>query len=237
MENKTIFLTGANGGLGTAFVKALVALNPKKLYCSARNAQTLQKTQTLSERIEVIELDITDETAVKTMLGKIKKIDVLINNAGANTNTRLFNDTAIDMQVNLFGTMNICKALFEQLKINKAQVINISSILALVNLPLMAEYCISKSALHSFTQALRAELTSYGCEVYEVFPGPIETRMTEDSPIPKTKPEEIVKAVLDGVQKKEFEIFPDAFSQIISKRLKEEPEVVAKEFALSLSST
>lgn len=130
----------------------------------------------------------------------------------------------------------VTKAFFEKLKSSKGKVVNITSILALANLPLMANYCISKAALHSFTQALRAEFSQFEGEVYEVLPGPIETRMTEGFPMPKTKPEDIAAAVVKSMAKKEFEIYPDGFSQMVKQRLQSEPEKLMEEFASSLNA-
>ncbi len=234
MENKTILITGANGGLGSAFVKALIEQNPKKIYCGVRDLKSLEVFQEFAEKIEGVELDITDSESIKSAVAKIDTLDILINNAGVNSNSRLFDSSFQDIEVNLKGVINLTQALYPKLKNSKGTVINITSVLALINLPLMGNYCISKSALHSFTQALRAEFELFEGEVYEVLPGPIETRMTEGFPIPKTKPEDIVDAVLKAIAKKEFEIYPDSFSQMIKERLKKEPEKLLEEFNQSI---
>ncbi len=138
------------------------------------------------------------------------------------------------MKVNLKGTSNLTKALLQKLKNSKGTVLNVTSVLALVNLPMLGNYCVSKSALHSYTQALRAEFGLFGGEVYEVLPGPIETRMTEGSPMPKTSPQDIVDATLESIKNKVFEIYPDGFAQMVKKRLEDEPEKLIEEFAMSV---
>ena len=233
MENKIVLITGANGGLGSVFVKAILEQNPSKIYCSARDIKSLESIKALSNVIEVLEMDITSSDSIDKATSKIDKLDILINNAGTNSNTKLFDNQFSDLEVNLKGTLNLTQVLFEKLKTSKGTVINITSVLALVNLPMLANYCISKSALHSFTQALRAEFGLFGGEVYEVLPGPIETRMTEGFPMPKTKPQDIVKVVLESIEKKEFEIYPDGFSQMVKQRLQDEPEILIAEFAMS----
>ena len=234
MENKTICITGANGGLGNAFVKAIVALNPSKIYCMARDIKSLESIKTLSSNIEVIELDITSQESINSAVSQIDNLDILINNAGVNSNTRLFDSSFLDIEVNLKGTVNLTEALLAKLKASKGTVVNITSVLALINLPALGNYSVSKSALHSFTQALRAEFKIFGGEVYEVLPGPIETRMTEGSPMPKTKPEDIVSAVLKSMKKREYEIYPDGFSQMVKQRLESEPSKLIEEFAMSV---
>lgn len=236
MENKIVLITGANGGLGTVFVKKILELNPSKIYCTARDSKSLETLKAMSSLIEVIEMDITSKDSINAAVAQIEKLDVLINNAGVNSNSKLFDDSFMDIEVNLKGTMNLTQALFEKLKNSKGSVVNITSILALINLPILANYCISKSALHSFTQALRAEVGLFGGEVYEVLPGPIETRMTEGSPMPKTSPEDIVNAVLAAIKNKEFEIYPDGFSQMVKQRLELEPEKLIEDFSMSLQA-
>ena len=234
MKNKTILVTGANGGLGNAFIEALLEQNPKKIYAAARDMQTLEHLKNRGG-IELLMLDITDAVSVQAAREKAGDIDMLINNAGVNSGARIFGGNAYDMDVNYKGTANLCKSYFEYAKEHKMQIINISSIVALCNLPIMAEYSISKSALHSFTQAIRAELKAYGSEVYEVFPGPIDTRLTEGADMPKADPMDVAKEVLKCVAKREFEIFPDGFAKMIQERLATDPKGVEADFAMSVA--
>ncbi len=234
MENKVVLITGANGGLGSVFVKEILKLNPSKIYCTARNIKSLENIKAISDVVEVIGMDITSKDSINEAVSKIDSLDILINNAGVNSNKKLFDNDFLDLEVNLKGTVNLTQALFEKLKTSKGKVVNITSVLALVNLPILASYCISKSALHSFTQALRAEFGLFDGEVYEVLPGPIDTKMSEGSSMPKTKPEDIVAEVLKSIKNKEFEIYPDGFSQMVKQRLEDEPEKLMEEFSMSI---
>lgn len=233
MQDKIVLVTGANGGLGNAFVQVLLEQKAKKIYAAARDIGSLAHLKDISN-IELLELDITDITSIKAARKKASDIDVLINNAGVNSNSRVFDGDFIDLQVNYKGTASLCKSYFEYAKEHKLQIINISSIVALCNLPLMAKYSISKSALHSFTQALRAELKAYGSEVYEVFAGPIDTRLTEGVDMPKADPIDVAKKVLKDVKAGEFDIFPDVFAQMIKERLASEPKMVEADFSMSI---
>jgi NADP-dependent 3-hydroxy acid dehydrogenase YdfG len=234
MQNKTILVTGANGGLGNAFIEALLEQNPKKVYAAARDIKTLEHLKNRNN-IELLELDITDAASVQAAKERANDIDVLINNAGVNSNARVFGANYHDLEVNYKGTANLCKSYFEYAKEHKMQIINISSIAALCNLPIMAEYSISKSALHSFTQALRAELKAYGSEVYEVFPGPIDTRLTEGADMPKADPVDVAKEVIKSVATQELEIYPDGFAKMIKERLSTDPKGVEADFAMSVA--
>lgn len=234
MKDKIVLVTGANGGLGRAFVEKILEQNPAKIYCGARSLESLDEIKKMSDKVEALELDISSKESIDRAVSKIQKLDVLINNAGVNSNTKIFDDSFIDIEVNLKGTSNLTKALFEKLKSAKGRVVNVTSVLALVNLPALGNYCVSKSALHSHTQALRAEFGLFGGEVYEVLPGPIETKMTEGSPMEKTSPEDVAEATLEAIKNRVYEIYPDGFAQMIKQRLQDEPQKVVEEFAMSI---
>jgi short-subunit dehydrogenase len=68
----------------------------------------------------------------------------------------------------------------------------------------------------SLTQSLRALLAARGVSVHAVVPGPIDTDMVRDLDIPKTPAEEVARAILDGVERGEDEIFPDPMSQMLA---------------------
>ena len=233
IENKTILITGANGGLASAFINQLLKQNIKKIYCTARDIAKLEDLKKLSNKIEIFTLDITKKEQALQVASKIENIDILINNAGVNSGKQLFDYTQVDFEVNTFGTTNIIDNFYK--KINKGgAIVNITSVLALINLPIMAFYCASKSALHSLTQALRAHAKKDGISVFEVLPGPIDTNMTKGQDMPKTSPDDIVKNVLESITKDQYEIFPDRFSQMVNKRLNDDKEALEKEFAMSI---
>ncbi|MCK9473532.1 SDR family NAD(P)-dependent oxidoreductase [Sulfurimonas sp.] len=234
MQDKIVLVTGANGGLGNAFIEVLLEQKAKKIYAAARDINSLAHLKHISN-IELLELDITDISSVKAAREKASDIDVLINNAGINSGARVFDGDFSDMEVNYKGTANLCKSYFEYAKEHKMQIINISSIVALCNLPIMAKYSISKSALHSFTQALRAELKAYDSEVYEVFAGPIDTRLTKGVDMPKADPIDVAKMVIKDVKEGVFDIFPDIFAQMVRERLATDPKGVEADFTKSLA--
>lgn len=233
LANKTIMITGANGGLGEALTKEALKLGAKKVYCCARDTNKAKFLEQLDKRVELCSLDISEKQSVQTLASSIKGVDILINNAGVNSGKRILEKTTSDFDVNFFGTLNMCR-MFNDKITNGGAIINISSILALVNLPVMGLYCASKSALHSATQALRAEFSLKGIEVYEVFAGPIDTAMSEELPMDKTKPEDIAQAIYSGYQAKTFEIFPDAIAQGMREGLKHDPKAVEAECAQSI---
>lgn len=233
IENKTVLITGANGGLALSLIDQLLKKNVKKIYCTAKKASKLENLKEFSNKIEIFTLDITNEKQALELVSKIENIDILINNAGVNSGKQLFDSTQIDFEVNTFGSLNITNILYK--KINKGgAIVNITSVLALINLPIMALYCASKSALHSLTQALRAHAKKDSISVFEVLPGPIDTNMTKGHDMPKTSPEDVAKNILESMIKDEYEIFPDEFSKMINERLEVNKKALEDEFAMSL---
>lgn len=233
ITDKEILITGASGGLGQTFINYCLEQNVKKIYCCARNIENLKKLYGSNEKIELLTLDITKQSDINSVANSINSIDILINNAGFNSEKRIFEEFSNDFEINTFGTLNVTKTLSPKIKEN-GKIITINSVLAFINLPTMALYCASKSALHSIMQAIRAELGTKSINVFEVFPGPIDTRMSQNLKANKAIPYEIVKEVFNGVNNKTFEIFPDDFSKNIILMLKNNPEQLEKEYALSI---
>jgi short-subunit dehydrogenase len=84
--------------------------------------------------------------------------------------------------------------------------------MALARLPLTPAYAISKAAAFNMTQSLRALLAGRGVTVHAVLTGPTDTDMTRGFDIPKASPESVARAIFDGVENGEEDIFPDPMS-------------------------
>ena len=89
--------------------------------------------------------------------------------------------------------------------------------MALAPLPLTPAYAISKAAAFSLTQSLRAILAGRGISVHAVLTGPTDTDMTRGFDIPKASPESVARAIFDGIENGEEDIFPDPMSQSIAE--------------------
>ena len=75
-------VTGANRGIGAAFVQGLLDAGARRVYAAARNPQTLVLAER-DARIVPIALDITDDRSVQEAAGQLIDIDLLVNNAGS----------------------------------------------------------------------------------------------------------------------------------------------------------
>jgi short-subunit dehydrogenase len=110
-------------------------------------------------------------------------------------------------------------------------VVNILSIAALANVPLFISYSMSKAALHSFTQSTRLALRAQGTVVIGAYPGPVDTDMASSLPFDKTPPEGVAKAILDGVEAGNEEVFPDPMSLAMGTTFGASPKQLEREVA------
>ncbi len=233
LKDKTLFITGANGGVGMTTVLYALKNNAKKIYASARDTSSLETLAAANPSIIPLTLDITDAKSVGDAAGEVDNLDMLINTAGVNTRARVLEDNILDFEVNILGNLKVYQAFANRVNEGGA-IVTITSILALVNMPVLGLYSASKSALRSIIQALRAELSPKKVEVYEVLAGPIDTRMTEGQNMPKAKPEAIVTEMFAGIESKTFEIYPDGFAKSIREGLLTDPKAVEADFADSI---
>jgi short-subunit dehydrogenase len=84
--------------------------------------------------------------------------------------------------------------------------------MALAPMPLTPGYAISKAAAFNMTQSLRTLLASQGVRVHAVLTGPTDTDMTRGFDVPKATPQDVARAIFDGVDNGEEDIFPDPMS-------------------------
>jgi short-subunit dehydrogenase len=94
-----------------------------------------------------------------------------------------------------------------------ATIVNVLSLVSLGSFPALGGYSASKATAYSITQSLLPELKSKDIQILAVLPGPIDTDMVKDLPVPKASPREVAKGVLAGVERGEEEIFPDPMAQ------------------------
>ncbi|MEV6945388.1 SDR family NAD(P)-dependent oxidoreductase [Streptomyces sp. NPDC051172] len=100
---------------------------------------------------------------------------------------------------------------------SKGAIVNNLSINSLAPFPLIASYSVSKAAAFSLTQSLRTLLAEQGVRVHAVLTGPVDTEMSRGIDAPKASAESVARAVFDGVEKDEEDIFPDLASQSLAE--------------------
>ena len=243
IKGKAAFVTGANRGIGRAFVEELLAAGAAKVYAGARNPSTLADLVANGNgRVVPVELDVTKPETIEKAAAACKDVAVLINNAGIATFQGLISasdgaPSRSEMEVNYFGSLNMIRSFAPMLAANGGgTIVNMSSIAGLVNIPVFASYSASKAAVHSLTQGARAELAAQETLVVGVYPGPVDTDMGANIPLEKASPSAVAKAVLDGVGAGEEDIFPDPTSKQLHEGLTTNPKAVEKQLAAMLGA-
>lgn len=215
-DNRTAFVSGANRGIGKALVQALLRRDVKKVYASARDVSRMVDFQ--DARVVPMTLDITNSNQVQAAAQDASDTEILFNNAGIAAYDSILSgplDTVKrDMNTNYYGTLDMMRAFIPHLEVqSEPMIVNIVSIGAFVNFPILGGYCASKAALFSLTQGARIELAAKGIAVHSVNPGPIDTDMAKGVEMDKTSPESASNSILDNLEIGEMDIFPDSNGQ------------------------
>jgi NAD(P)-dependent dehydrogenase (short-subunit alcohol dehydrogenase family) len=166
-------------------------------------------------RVTPLTLDVTNAAQIQAAVGSVESLDILINNAGVALYDDLSDRTALEqsLAVNLFGTYGVTRAFLPLLVSSRGAIVNNVSMMAFAPIPLTPAYAISKAAAFSLTQSLRALLAGQGVRVHAVLTGPTDTDMTRGFEIPKASPQSVARAIFDGVENGEEDIFPDPVSE------------------------
>lgn len=238
IKNKTAFVTGANRGIGEAYVKVLLQQKAKKIYAAARNLENLKSLVAMNPTvIEPILLDVTDVGHINALKENVDSLDILINNAGIANACYSTSDNAVEiarmeMETNYFGPLQTTLALLPFLKASEqAAIVNVSSIAGISNLASLGPYSASKAALHSLTQGLRAELAGSNIKVIGVYPGPVDTRLAEGWEMDKAKPEQVATRTFEALQQGKVDVLPDDFSEQMYAAFLEHPHQLENAFA------
>jgi NAD(P)-dependent dehydrogenase (short-subunit alcohol dehydrogenase family) len=207
-------VTGANRGIGRAFVEEALRRGAGRVYAGTRGP-----IPPSDDRVVPVRLDVTDAAQIREAVANAEWLDMLINNAGIALYDDLSDPALLErhLAVNLFGTYAVTRAFLPALIRSGGAVINNLSVNALAPLPLIPAYSISKAAALNLTQSLRAFLAPQGVRVHAVFTGPVDTDMSRGLDIPKSTTQSVAAAVFDAVEHDEEDIFPDPLSQSIAQ--------------------
>jgi NAD(P)-dependent dehydrogenase (short-subunit alcohol dehydrogenase family) len=213
IAQRTVFVTGANRGIGRALVEEALRRGAKRVYAGTR-----QPLNHADGRVTPVTLDVTNAAQIQEALENVESLDILINNAGLALYDDLTDRSALERQlaVNLFGMYSVTQAFLPLLTRSEGAIVNNLSMAALAPLPVIPSYSISKAAAFSLTQSLRALLAGRGVSVHAVLTGPVDTDMTRGFDIPKSSPESVARGILEGVERGEEDIFPDPMSESIA---------------------
>ncbi len=184
LENRTVLITGGTSGIGLELAKQLLQRRNTVLV-TGRNREKLDAAERALPGVHTFKSDVSDPKAITALhdalLARFPALDTLINNAGIMRNLNLnqehgLSDVTREIETNLSGPVRMIQQFLPHLKTQKAPlIVNVTSGLAFIPLPLSPVYCATKAALHSFTQSLRVQLDGTGVTVIELAPPGVET--------------------------------------------------------------
>jgi len=211
IEGAVALVTGANRGLGKAFVDALLAGGAGKVYAACR-----QPASHLDERVVPLRLDVTSPTDITAAAKNCPDVTILVNNAGIMLTTPILapgSDDALrrEIEVNVFGVLAMARSFAPLLARNGGgAIINVLSVASWFVNPFNATYCTSKHAALAVTNALRIELCAQGTRVLGVHAGFIDTDMARHVAGPKSRAQDVADQALHGLRFGEDHVLADS---------------------------
>ena len=150
------------------------------------------------------------------------------------TDEKALKAAQFEMNVNYFGMHNLCSVFWETLlKKKDAAIVNMLSVASFTMILKLGTYCASKAAGHYLTHALRKECEGTKLNIFGVYPGYVDTEMTKNIVgVEKVTPEQIAKETCIGIIEGRLDIFPDAMSKDLARKIDFQPRLYT-EFSLS----
>jgi short-subunit dehydrogenase len=190
-----VLLTGASSGIGKVTATYLAELGCKVYGTSRKGVNgtiVYSPDSTRSNQkgfVKMVQLDVCDDLSVKNAVDYVMqeegRIDVLINNAGFGISGAIEETSEKEafsqFNTNFFGMHRMCRKVLPIMrKQKKGLIVNIGSVAGTFSIPYQAMYSASKSAMKSFTEALRMEVRDFGIRVVIIEPGDTQTGFTDN---------------------------------------------------------
>jgi short-subunit dehydrogenase len=190
---KTVLVTGASAGIGR-FVALDLAARGHRVFATGRNEKALaslrEEAASQGASLDAFALDVTSAPSIAAAVAEIRAktgghgVDVIVNNAGYGQGGPLLelSDGTLreQFETNVFGLMAVTRAFVpEMIARGRGWIVNVSSVGGRVTFPFFGAYHASKYAVEALSDALRAELKSFGVHVAVVEPGPIQSQFSE----------------------------------------------------------
>lgn len=207
LRGKTIFISGAGAGLGKALVEKAHALGCLSIWAGLRKgASPLPSWSRLVDQgaLSCVPFELTCSESMAEAASKIPDLDILINNAAICNRGSIVNDSIDEMrhefEVNYFGQIAAIQTFLPSLKRRQGLIVNVASQLVHSAVPAIGNYCATKSALLTASQAMRGDLAACGVSVCVVCPGALDTKMSRPFPTKKQDPLEAASEIFKALE-------------------------------------
>jgi NAD(P)-dependent dehydrogenase (short-subunit alcohol dehydrogenase family) len=218
LAGRKVLITGANRGLGAAFVEAALARDASTVYAAARNPGALPAFSATSHVVP-LPLDVTDGAAVAAAACVASDVDLVVLNAGVACNGPALgvDPTYVQdsLEVNLLGPMRLAQAFGSMVSRPGGGMIFVLSVGAVALSRSSPLYSAGKAACLMLALGVREELSGHGATVTTVLPGFIDTDMGAGFAMPKASPQQVAERSLDGWLAGTNTVWPDAFAELV----------------------
>ena len=221
VSGATVFITGANRGLGLAFAREARRRGATKIYAGMRNTSGFDELGVVPVRI-----DVTDPASISAAAELAADTTLLVNNAGIAA--LIDGPLAADVEAqshrmfdtNYYGVVRVTQT-FEPILSARPQagIINVLSDIVWLPRPNLTPYAASKAAAWSYTNQLRFHLRERGIQVLGLHVGFVDTDLTSGIDVPKASPEEVVQRTYDALAAGKSEIMADAGTATLKSTL------------------
>jgi uncharacterized oxidoreductase len=184
LENRTVLITGGTSGIGLEIAAQLLKRG-NTVIVTGRDSAKLEAIKRALPKVHTFNSDVSDPGAIVALydavITEFPALDTLINNAGIMRNLDLtqardLDDVTREIQINLSGPVRMVQQFLPHLLTRQnALIVNVSSGLAFIPMPISPIYCATKAAIHSFSQSLRVQLQGTSVTVVELAPPAVET--------------------------------------------------------------
>lgn len=215
LAGRSAVITGANQGLGRAIAEHFVRAGAGVLL-TARGVELLRQTaaelaplarpgQKILTRVADVSRAEDCEATATHAFAELENPCILVNNAGVYGPFGLIEDNnwaewAKAIEINLFGTVLMCRAFLPQMRAaNYGKIINLSGGGATAPLPRVSSYAASKAAVVRFTETLAEETRGAGIDVNAIAPGALNTRLMDE--LIAAGPEKVGKSFFEKMTK------------------------------------
>ena len=226
--NRAVLVTGAAGGIGRASALRIAA-EGGEVFCVDLNAEAVEATVAIitreGGRAIGYRCDISSESEVQACVAAAVEaygsLYALVNMAGV----LRFDDTeqlALEkwqqvIDVNLTGTMLLCREVLPHLLASKGSIVNAASTAALSGLPCGAAYSASKGGVLAMTRSIAIEYAKRGVRANCVCPGEITTGMTDDVAFPETMDFDLISRIVSPTGARGREVVATVIAMLASE--------------------
>ncbi len=216
IKNATILLTGADTPTGQAIITECITYGARKIYAAGVVMEKLNLFASCYPGIVVpIILDMANDKDILNVGASCRDINMLINNAGIQLGSSFIGAEATinamyEMKVNYFGVLELINRLLPVLRGNEESfIVNIMCVGDSAVIDRMSAYCASKSAVHTLTQTIRAELRKENIHVFGIYPAYAQSAIFNYELFAPASYKQIAINICTGINSGTLDIYPN----------------------------